>query len=128
MFLFGVINEAWLNERSILISGIKKKPAGSLSGDGRCDSPGQCAKYMIYSILDEVSNKVDDMEICQCAQAGNSNRMEKFAFVKVVNRLKNGNIKIGMFKRTGTLKLKSISGRKKKISITSSMSGVFART
>ena len=45
-FLFGVINEAWLNERTILISGTKKKPGCSLNGDGRCDSPGHCAKYM----------------------------------------------------------------------------------
>ena len=62
-FLFGVINEAWLNERTILISGIKKKPACSLSGDGRCDSPGHCTKYMTYSILDQASNKVIDMEM-----------------------------------------------------------------
>ena len=82
-FLFGVINEAWLNERTILISGIKKKPACSLSGDGCCDSPGHCSKYMTYSILDQASNKVIDMEICQCTQAGNLNRMEKFTFVKV---------------------------------------------
>ena len=95
-FLFGVINEAWLNERTILISGIKKKPACSLSGDRRCDSPGHCAKYMTYSILDQASNKVIDMEICQCTQAGNSNRMEKFAFVKVLKRLKNENFKIEM--------------------------------
>ena len=45
-FFFGVINEAWLNERTILISGTKKKPGCSLNGDGRCDSPGHCAKYM----------------------------------------------------------------------------------
>ena len=51
---------------------------------------------MTYSILDQASNKVIDMEICQCTQAGNSNRMEKFAFVKVLNRLKNENIKIEM--------------------------------
>ena len=37
-FLFGVINEAWLNERNTLISGIKKNPACSLSGEGHCDS------------------------------------------------------------------------------------------
>ena len=74
-FLFGVINKAWLNNRTILISGIKKKPACSLSGDGRCDSPGHCTKYMTYSILDQASNKVIDME-CQCTQVGNSNRME----------------------------------------------------
>ena len=97
-FLFGVINEAWLNERTILISGIKKKPACSLSVDGCCDSPGHCSKYMTYSILDQASNKVIDMEICQCTQARNSNRMEKFAFVKVLNRLKNENTKIEMLR------------------------------
>ena len=37
-----------------------------------------------------------DMETCQCTQAGNSNRMETFAFAKVLNRLKNENIKIEM--------------------------------
>ena len=95
-FLFGVINEAWLNERTISINGIKKKPACSLSGNGSCSSPGHCVKYMAYSMLDQASNKVIDMEICQCIHAGNSNRIEKFTFVKVLNRLKNENIKIEM--------------------------------
>ena len=95
-FLFGVINEAWLSEKTILLCGIKKKTACSLSGDGRCDTSGHCAKYMTYSILDQASNKVIDMEICQCTQAKNSNRMEKFAFVKLLNGLKNENIKIEM--------------------------------
>ena len=53
---------------------------------------------MTYSILDQASNKVIDMEICQCTQARNSNRMEKFAFVKVLNRLKNENTKIEMLR------------------------------
>ena len=39
------------------------------------------------------------METCQCTQAGNSNRMETFAFAKVLNRLKNENIKIEMLAR-----------------------------
>ena len=51
---------------------------------------------MTYSTLDQASNKVIDMEICQCTQAGNSNRMEKFAFVKALNGLKNENIKTEM--------------------------------
>ena len=91
-----LFNKAWLNERTDLISEIKEKPACFRSRDGHCDSPGHCTKYMIYSILDQASNKVIDMEIRQCTQAGNSNRMEKFAFVKVLNRLKNENIKIEM--------------------------------
>ena len=36
------------------------------------------------------------MEIFQCTQAGNSNRMEKFAFAEVLNRLKNEKIKTEM--------------------------------
>ena len=51
---------------------------------------------MTYCILDQVSNKIIDMEMCQCTQAGNSNIVEKFAFVKVLNKLKNENIKIEM--------------------------------
>ena len=47
-------------------------------------------------MLDQASNKVLDMEICQCTKAGKSNRMEKFAFIKALNRLKNENIKIVM--------------------------------
>ena len=73
-FLFGSVNEAWLSERTALISEIKKKPACPLSGDGHCDGPGHCPKYMTYSILDQTSNKVIDMEIGQCTQAGNLNK------------------------------------------------------
>ena len=126
-FLFGVINEAWLNERTILISEIKKKPACS-SGDGRCDSPGHCAKYVTYSILDQASNKVIDMEICQCTQAGNSNRMEKFAFVKVLDRLKNENIQIEMLTKDRHSQITNHMREEEKILTTSSMSGIFSKT
>ena len=51
---------------------------------------------MTYSILDQASNKVIDMEICQCTQAGNSNRVEKFTSVKVLKRLTIENFKIKM--------------------------------
>ena len=128
-FLYGVENGAWLNKRIILINRIKKKPACSLSGDGRCDSPGRCPKYMTYSILDQASNKVINMEICQCTQAGNSNRMGKFAFVKVLNRLKNENIKIEMLTTDRHSQFrKNMREKEKKTSITSSMSSIFAKT
>ena len=54
---------------------------------------------MTYSILDQASNKVIDIEIYQGTQAGNSNRMEKFSFAKVLNRCKTENIKIEMLTR-----------------------------
>ena len=67
---------------------------------------------MTYSIIDQASNKFIDMEICKCTQAGNSNRIEKSAFVKVLNRLKISKSKCQQ--QTDTLKLESICGRKKK--------------
>ena len=54
-FFFGVINEAWLNEKTNLISGIERKLPS------QCDSPGHCAKYITYSILGQTSNKVTDI-------------------------------------------------------------------
>ena len=33
-----------------------------LSGDGRCDSPGKCAKYCTYSLMDISSNEIAHVE------------------------------------------------------------------
>ena len=68
------------------------------------------------------------MEICQCTQAGNSKRMEKFAFVKVLNRLKNENIKIEMLTTDRHSQIRKHMREEEKISIASSMSGIFAKT
>ena len=47
-----------------------------MAGDGRCDSPGYCAKYCTYTLLDVKSKKV-----VVVTEVGNSNQMEKKGFV-----------------------------------------------
>ena len=63
-----------------------------LSGDGRCDSPGHNAKYLTYSFMDKISNKVIAFSLTQVTEAGNSNRMEKVGFIKSLNLLKKKGI------------------------------------
>ena len=65
-----------------------------LSGDGRCDSPGHNAKYFMYSFLDQSSNKIAGLMVTQCTKVGNSNRIEKYAFERLVGEMQNNEIKI----------------------------------
>ena len=37
----------------------------TLGGDGRCDSPGFCAKYGSYAIMDLAHNQVLDIQLVQ---------------------------------------------------------------
>ena len=37
----------------------------SVGGDGRCDSPGYCAKYGAYTIMDLERNQILDMQLVQ---------------------------------------------------------------
>ena len=45
-YLIGVVNEAWLNEKRVIISEVQNQSECKISGDGRCDSPGHNAKYL----------------------------------------------------------------------------------
>ena len=65
-----------------------------LSGDDRCDSPGHNAKYLTYLFLDQSSNKIAGLIVTQCTEAGNWNRMEKYAFEKFLGETQNNEINI----------------------------------
>ena len=54
---------AWKEQQAEVFSGLKlKESAVVLAGDGRCDSPGHCAKYCTYTLLDVESKKVVDFK------------------------------------------------------------------
>ena len=90
-FLFPVANEAWLWEQRNLLDKIKNKGGRVLSGDGRCESLGHNAKYLTYSFLDQELKKIINFSDTQCTEAGNSNRMEKFCFIKALSELGENN-------------------------------------
>ena len=87
-YLSGVVNEVYSKEKNILMTQMKKKGHCRLSGDGRCDSTGHNAKYLTYSMFDQLKSKIISMAVTQVSKAGNSNRMEKMGFVKVLRELK----------------------------------------
>ena len=93
-YLHGVANEAWRREHSVDILDLKNRENCHFSGDGRCDSPGHNAKYLTYSFLDQKTGKVVAMSLTQVTEAGNSNRMEKYGFKKVLKEMKDEQIKV----------------------------------
>lgn len=66
--LFPVVQEAWEKEKQKVYEEIKASPKVVLSGDARCDSPGHCAKFGSYTLMDTSSNKIVDMELVQVSE------------------------------------------------------------
>ena len=93
-YFLGVANEAWDREHTASVSELKKQNGSFFSGDGRCDSPGHNAKYLTYSFLDQQTNKIVEISLTQVTEAGNSNRMEKYGFKKVLQSIKDSDINI----------------------------------
>ena len=55
-YLFGVANEAWVNEEKQVVSKILQPHPCVFSGDERCDSSRHNAKYLIYTFLEHSIN------------------------------------------------------------------------
>ena len=64
-YLFPVVNEAWEAESTRQIEKLNSKEVVNLDGDGRCDSPGHCAKYGTYTLMDEDSGDVVAFNVVQ---------------------------------------------------------------
>ena len=69
-------------------------PKLDLCGDGRCDSPGHCAKYGPYTIMEENTSKVFDFEVVQVTEVSSSNAMEAEECNRVLNCLKKKDVKV----------------------------------
>ena len=91
-YLFGIVNRNYEEQSNKAYDEIKKHGDYSFCGDGRCDSPGHNAKYLTYSFLDKVTNKIFDFSLTQVTEVGNSNRMEKEGFIKVMSKVKGKGI------------------------------------
>ena len=68
---------------------MKQKYFCYLSGDGRCDSPGHNAKYLTYSFIDRITNKIATFSLTQVSEVDNSNQMEKKGFIKSLKTIKD---------------------------------------
>ena len=69
-------------------------PKLDICGDGWCDSPGHCAKYGTYTVMDENINKVLDFEVIQVTEVSSSNAMEAEGCNRVLKNLKKKGVKV----------------------------------
>ncbi|KAJ8353477.1 hypothetical protein SKAU_G00210440 [Synaphobranchus kaupii] len=63
--LFPTINWQWNQDQAKVISDTKAAGDVILGGDMRADSPGHCAKYGSYSMMDLKSNKIIEIQLLQ---------------------------------------------------------------
>uniref|UniRef100_A0A1X7VKK4 Uncharacterized protein n=1 Tax=Amphimedon queenslandica TaxID=400682 RepID=A0A1X7VKK4_AMPQE len=67
------------------------------SGDGRCDSPGFCAKYWSNAVMDLAHNQVLDIQLVQSNEVKGSSYMEKGGLVRAMTALRARNLEVGLF-------------------------------
>lgn len=59
----------------------------SILGDGRCDSPGNNAKYRTYTIIDRITEMILDMHVSHVGLSVTSARMELDGLKRLLQRL-----------------------------------------
>ena len=60
------IDSTWKRHQNELITLFQdKKKQLILGGDARCDSPGYCAKFGSYTLMELESNQILDVELVQ---------------------------------------------------------------
>ncbi|KAK3705290.1 hypothetical protein QZH41_008177 [Actinostola sp. cb2023] len=65
-----------------------------LAGDGRCDSPGHCAKYGSYTVIEQTMNRVLDFQLVQSNEVRNSSWMELEGLKRSVDLLTTADLTI----------------------------------
>ena len=93
-YLFPVVSEAWEAESNDQITKLISKDDVNLDGDGRCDSPGHCAKYGTYTLMDEDTGNVVAFNVVQVTEVSSSNAMEKEGFTRCIEMLEGKGVNI----------------------------------
>ena len=96
-YVFPVVTTTWKEQQAEIFADLKSRETEAvLAGDGRCDSPGHCAKYCTYTLLDVESQKVVDFKVVVVSEVANSNCMEKKGFVDTLSNIEANGIKVGV--------------------------------
>jgi hypothetical protein len=91
-----VIHDTWNNERDEYIGTLQENQNYDfrLCGDGQFDSPGHCAKYLCYTLMEVNTNKIVDFVLLQKKIV--TGDLEKQACNMVLGRLIEDNVSVKM--------------------------------
>ncbi|KAK7877112.1 hypothetical protein WMY93_032192 [Mugilogobius chulae] len=88
LYTIPTVTEAWKTKQADILDQLKEMDGGLiLSGDCRSDSPGHCAKYGTYTVIEERINKVVDLQLVQSSEVPNSTWAELEGLKRTVNFL-----------------------------------------
>lgn len=89
LYCHPAIQNLWSNVKEA-IHGHLPSTDVTLAGDGRNDSPGHTARYCVYTLMEESSKLVVDLEVVDKRETGGkSAAMEKIALSRLLRRLKD---------------------------------------
>ncbi|XDV11893.1 hypothetical protein PO909_000688 [Leuciscus waleckii] len=84
----------WRSHQTDLLEGLKQSETVSLGGDMRADSPGHCAKYGSYSMMDLSTSKIVDIQLVQSNEVESGVRMEKEGLIRSLEFLEKSGVKV----------------------------------
>ncbi|KAJ4939426.1 hypothetical protein JOQ06_028875, partial [Pogonophryne albipinna] len=95
LYTIPTIVQAWQNEQAGIIRELKEMGGGLiLSGDCRSDSPGHCAKYGTYSLIEDRINKVLDLQLVQSSEVPSSTWCELEGLKRSIDFLKEQHMQV----------------------------------
>uniref|UniRef100_A0A8P4G5H1 THAP-type domain-containing protein n=1 Tax=Dicentrarchus labrax TaxID=13489 RepID=A0A8P4G5H1_DICLA len=77
MYIEPAIVHRWKTAQTAMLEQLSQLQNVVLGGDLRADSPGHCAKFGSYTMMDMRSNTVIDLQLVQSNEVGGSYHMEK---------------------------------------------------
>ena len=87
-YLCPTIESYWNEQKGKILSAIGDKPL-VVSGDGRNDSPGFSAQYCLYSVMDNETNCIIEVQVVDKREVDlKSVRMEKLGLQRALAALK----------------------------------------
>ncbi|KAG0425581.1 hypothetical protein HPB47_027267 [Ixodes persulcatus] len=98
-YLLPVVKQVYERRNSELLEQLRGKNL-DLAGDGRCDSPGFCAKYCTYTFHEASTKKlihIEQVQVRETAEVPSNNAMEKVAFLRGLAKLKDQGFTIASF-------------------------------
>ena len=89
LYCFPVVQNMWSGVKTAIHHHFSSSGV-TLSGDERNDSPGHAARYCVYTLMEESSKVVVDLEVVDKRETGGkSAAMEKLALSRLLRRLKD---------------------------------------
>ena len=92
-YLFPVIHTNYLMQQDAVMEFLRGNNL-QLSGDGRCDSPRDSAKYCTYSLMDSATDLILDYKLIQSSETGSSVAMEEEGLRRSLNYLLERDVSI----------------------------------